>query len=46
MDEGGTICPACGEVADPVETDEEYQDRMRGQESDYQAVKNLGLNDH
>ena len=33
--------------SDPVETDAEYQDRLAGQESDFQHVKNnTGLNAH
>lgn len=47
MDEDVTICNACGEIVEPVETDEEYQDRLRGQHSDWHHIKdNLGLNDN
>ena len=46
IDEGEYICALCGQGCEPVETEEEIQDRLRGQESDWQHIKNIGLTDH
>lgn len=47
MDEGEIICPFCRKRAEPIETEEEVQERLRGQDGDYEYIKNnVGLTDH
>lgn len=47
IDEDETICKACGKVCTPIETEEEVQERLQGQDGDYEYIKNnVGLTDH
>lgn len=46
IDDDSIICESCREICEPIETEEETQDRLQGQESDWQHIKNIGLTDH
>ncbi len=47
INEGEIRCQACGRFCKPIETEQEVRERLQGQDSDYEYIKdNIGLTDH
>jgi len=47
IDNDSDICESCGKICQPIETEEEVRERLQGQDSDYEYIKNnIGLTDH